>query len=387
MRPWGFGRLPPVGGAIGWREGRAVWRATDPGTPLRAGLRERVGAAEVSLHASGREALRVACAYFASRSGRTEILVPAYTCWSIPAAAVAAGLRVRLVDVTLEGQIDLEALEKLPLERAAVVVVSNLLGVPEPIAPLRSLLDPAGVAVVDDAAQALGADAIDGPVGGRGDVGLLSFARGKPLSALGGGGLAWKERPDGLHFLPDPAPRRAEALARAAAYDLALLPWSFRALASIPALRIGETDYDPEFARGGIDGASLCLAGTRLAHLDTSRRQRSAVAEHLANQLRDHTRFTPLTAQPGRGAYPRLGVVAPSHTARNKALTTLAPLGVTPLYPAPLDAIPALAAQCVGDRDAPVARNFADRLLTLPVHALLREREQDAILRALCEAA
>ena len=51
--------------------------------------------------------------------GRDEVLVPAYTCFSIPASAVAAGLCVRLVDVTLSGRIDAKALDPLPLEGAA----------------------------------------------------------------------------------------------------------------------------------------------------------------------------------------------------------------------------------------------------------------------------
>ena len=69
------------------------------------------------------------------------------------------------------------------------------------------------------------------------------------------------------------------------------------------------------------------------------------------------------------------------------ALATLAPLGVTRLYPAALDEIEALARQCAGDRHVPVARQFAARLLTLPVHALLGKREQAALLRTLADAA
>jgi dTDP-4-amino-4,6-dideoxygalactose transaminase len=367
---------------VGWREARDVLRA-NPASRLRAGLASLLDAEEVTLHASGREALRVAFAQLASERGRSEVVIPAYTCWSVPAAAVAAGLQVRLVDVNLRGQIDAEALAKLPLERAAALVVTNLLGVPEPIEPLRALLEPAGVAIIDDAAQALGTRAADGPVGGRGDIGVLSFARGKPLSALGGGGLAWRKRPAGIARPEDPAPRRASALLRAAAYDLALLPFGFRLLAAVPALRIGETVYDPAFPRGAIDGASLCLASARLGGLERCRRERSARAESLAAQLRERTRFEPLTAEPGRGAYPRLGVVAPSGAARDAALGALAQLGATRLYPAPLDGIPALESQCSGGLGLPGARAFAERLLTLPVHAGLSTRTVDALTRAL----
>ena len=167
-------------------------RARDPAVPLCEGLRALLGfgpEVPVALLASGREALRVAFEELARRSGRREVLVPAYTCYSVPAAAAAAGLRVRLVDVDSGGQLDPEALGRLPLERAAALVVCNLFGIAEPLGAVRELTAEAGIAIIDDAAQALGASGPDGPAGGRGDAGVLSFARGKPLSALGGGAL------------------------------------------------------------------------------------------------------------------------------------------------------------------------------------------------------
>ena len=136
----------------------------------------------------------MAFSQLAALSDRDEIWVPGYTCFSIPAAAVAAGLRVRLVEIGLDGRIDPNALARMPLERAAALVVSNLFGVPEPVARLREITNSRGVALVDDAAQSLGARSAEGPVGTRGEVGILSFGRGKPLSALGGGALAWYRR-------------------------------------------------------------------------------------------------------------------------------------------------------------------------------------------------
>ena len=186
-----FRQFPPAGSPITPAECVAALRIREPARALVDGLRAILGLECVALYASGREALRVALAHLARRSGRLEVVVPAYTCFSIPAAAVAAGLRVRLVDVTPSGQIDLESLRRTPLENVAALVVSNLFGVPEPIEPVLELSRAAGSAVVDDAAQSLGAQSTEGRTGARGQVGLLSFGRGKPLSALGGGALAW----------------------------------------------------------------------------------------------------------------------------------------------------------------------------------------------------
>ncbi|MBW2716086.1 MAG: DegT/DnrJ/EryC1/StrS aminotransferase family protein, partial [Deltaproteobacteria bacterium] len=145
-------RLPPGGRSITLSQCHAVLRNRDQQPGLLAGLGASLGTSVLSLHASGREALRVAFSHLAAQRGRDEIWVPGYTCFSIPAAAVAAGLRVRLVEIQLDGCIDRDALARMPLERAAALVVSNLFGVPEPVSGLREILAARGVALVDDAA-------------------------------------------------------------------------------------------------------------------------------------------------------------------------------------------------------------------------------------------
>jgi len=310
------------------------------------------------------------------------VLLPAYTCYSVPAAAVAAGLRVRLVDVDHAGRLDLEALRAAPLERATALVVTNLLGVPEPVRELRAALRSADVALVDDAAQALGATSPEGPAGGRGDLGLLSFGRGKPLSGLGGGALV------GAAPASDPAtPRPAAAFARALAYDVARLPLVFRWLELVPALHVGETIFDADFARGPIDGAALCLAAAALAHFDDATRRRVERAASLAERIAAETRFAPLLPPPGAtGVFPRLGLVAPSGSARDAALAELRDLGATTLYPASLDALAELRPARADASSCPGARDFAARLLTVPTHGGLRGARLERLVAALAKA-
>jgi perosamine synthetase len=379
-----FGRLPPAGSPITPAECAAALRIREPAPALIERLRAILGLECVTLYASGREALRVAFTHLANQSGRVEIAVPAYTCFSVPAAAVAAGLRVRLVDVTPSGQIDLESLARTPLENVAAVVVSNLFGVPEPIEPILELSRAAGSAVIDDAAQSLGARSAEGPIGARGQIGLLSFGRGKPLSALGGGALAWSGSNDAIPAPPPAAARRLAGVARALAFDLALQPALFRLLASVPSLGIGKTRFEPAFAQGGIDGASLSLAAALVPALERARRDRADRAEQIGHRLRDETGFAPLLAGEGAaGSYPRLGVVAPNASAREAALEALTPLGAARSYPVPLDQVEALHTHLVGDPASPSAREFSARVLTLPTHRGLRARDLQLMNRTL----
>ena len=379
-----FRQFPPAGSPITPAECVAALRIREPARALVDGLRAILGLECVALYASGREALRVALAHLARRSGRLEVVVPAYTCFSIPAAAVAAGLRVRLVDVTPSGQIDLESLRRTPLENVAALVVSNLFGVPEPIEPVLELSRAAGSAVVDDAAQSLGAQSTEGRTGARGQVGLLSFGRGKPLSALGGGALAWAGANDEIPGPPPAAARRLVGIARALAFDLALQPALFARLASVPALGIGETPFEPAFRRGEIDGASLSLAAALVPGLDAACRDRADRAEQIGVRLSGETKFAPLLVGEGAtGSYPRLGLVAPHASAREAAVEALAPLGAARSYPTPLDQIEALRPNLVGDPALAGAKEFAARVFTLPTHRGVRKRDAQSVIRVL----
>jgi len=379
-------QLPPSGDPIDARERRAARRLVHPEQALRDGLRACLGAEEVQLFASGRAALRALFVGLASRSGRSEVVIPAYCCFSVPAAAVSAGLRVRLVDVDARGRIDAQALADLPLADVAAIVVANLFGIPEAVAPLRGMAAQAGVAIVDDAAQALGGEAPDGRAGARGDAGLLSFGRGKPLSGLGGGALVWPRQPIACWTPEAPRPAYVFAQLRALSYAAALRPGVFRWLAALPGLHIGETLFDPDFRSGPIDGASLVLAAARLPHVAMLGAQRAARAEALAAALRARTRFVPLTAPAGtRAVHPRLAVLAPDAATRIEALARLARagLGASAFYPSALGDIRALQPHLCGPAQQPGAADFAGRVFTLPTHAGADEAVREKIAELL----
>jgi dTDP-4-amino-4,6-dideoxygalactose transaminase len=364
-----------------------------------------LGSGRVDLYASGRESLRVALHTLSEQRQRKEVIIPAYTCYSVASAAVSAGLRVRLVDVDARGHIDPDRLAELPLERAAAVVVCNLFGLAEPVTQIRAIAEAHGVAVVDDAAQAIGAQDSEGPVGGRGDVGVLSFSRGKPLAALGGGALAWK-RTTAAQGAPkfaeqvttstldlphspniDPA-QPLRALLEAAAHDLALCAWVFRVVAAIPLFQVGTTHFEPKFQRGGIRGSSLLLAASALAELEHTNSARTRRALEIGGRITSETPFEPrLESQGSRGVYPRLAVLAPDAAAREQAMQRLDALGsgASRLYPASLDALEPLRPHLAEPADCPQARVLASRLLTLPTHGRGGSAWLSEIIRSLAD--
>lgn len=399
-------RLPPAGDPYGPSAWLRIATREASADHLAERLALRLGAPRVRLTRSGREALRQAFGHAARATGRGEVLIPAYTCFSVPAAAVAAGLRVRLVDVDEAGRIDLASLSSARLDDVAAVVVCNLFGRAEPIAAVREAAGGAGAWVIDDAAQSFGARApgeVGQSVGARGELGVLSFGRGKPLCGLGGG--AWVLGP-GVE-LPDegrgpsasdrscpsevptrarpaaPAPARARAAIKAVAWDVALRPSAFSLLASVPALGIGETPFDPDFPRGEIDGASVVLADDALDHAAASAARREQTATRLAEALHARTRFRAVLPEAGEiSVVPRLAVRAPDAATRAAALAALSRVGAgaSALYPAALSRVEELRPQRADSEAMPGAEHLAERLFTLPVNGSLRGRREQAAL-------
>lgn len=391
-------RLPPAGDPYGAKAWLRIATRRTSARQLAERLTLRLGAARVQLRCSGRDALRIGLRRAARATGRSEVLIPAYTCLSVPAAAVAAGLRVRLVDVDRHGRIDRQALERSRLDDVAVIVVCNLFGRAEPIDEIRSLASAAGAWVLDDAAQAFGAHAIaerGRPVGARGELGVLSFGRGKPLSGLGGGALVvghacasddeakrsggegdggdGGDVGDGAEVDPAASPMRA--IAKAIAWDAALQPGVFSLLAKIPALGIGETPFDPEFARGAIDAASIVLADDALDHAAEAAARRGGEAFRLAETLHARTRFEAILPGSGEhGVMPRLAVLAPDDATRASAVAGLARVGAgaSALYPAALSRVAKLRPHRTDAEAMPGAERLAARLFTLPVNGSLR---------------
>jgi dTDP-4-amino-4,6-dideoxygalactose transaminase len=363
-------QLPPAISSIPLAH---LWRAAryaDPAEQLCGRLGQRLAAKRIALYASGREALRAALLRASQATGRSEVLVPAYTCFSVAAACVAAGLRVRLLDLDARGNALADALPERDWRGAAACLADNLFGLPSPIAALAARARTSAAWLIDDAAQALGARSPEGPVGSRGDLGLLSFGRGKPLSGLGGGALAWTSvEPEAGPALPSASPLRAGL--RRLAYALASTRPAFGLLAALPALEIGESLYDPGFARGGMDGASVLLTLASLADLDASAARRRQLAHELAARLAGRgSEFEPLLEPAGCvGVFPRLALLAPDARRRDLALARLRVCGATAMYPTPLSSIPELAPHLVGETRCSGAASFCARLITLPTHA------------------
>lgn len=138
---------------------------------------------------SGTAALHLALLAAGVGEGDEVITVP-YTFTATTEAISYVGARTVFVDIDPEDyNIDVSRVEEKITERTKTILPVHLYGHPVDMEPILAMADRHGLKVVEDAAQAHGAEYRGRKVGAIGTVGCFSFYPAKNLGAYGDGGM------------------------------------------------------------------------------------------------------------------------------------------------------------------------------------------------------
>jgi dTDP-4-amino-4,6-dideoxygalactose transaminase len=120
----------------------------------------------------------------------SEVIVPAMTYAATAYAVINAGLKIKLVDVDLNGLMNLEELERKISKKTKAVIPVHLYGQPLNMKKLIQLKKKYNFYIIEDCAQAHGAFdySTNQKIGCIGDVACYSFYPGKNLGAFGDAG-------------------------------------------------------------------------------------------------------------------------------------------------------------------------------------------------------
>ena len=387
-----FSMIPPVGVPFGWR---TVFAKPDNTGQFARLLAEKLGG-QCALASSGKAALWLALgAMHAERPDRDEVILPDYTCWTVPSAVVRAGLKVKPADIESSTLgLDPNKVSAAITDRTLAVVVTHLFGVPSRIAEIETICKGKSVFLIDDAAQAFGATLNGRPVGAFGDVGILSFGRGKNITT-GNGGATLIRRPEFQrrvdkilqHDMAVPTGSIADKL-QLAVYKLFISRYLFWIPAGLPFLHLGETVYDPYFeaAQMSADRAGRGLLMLAEYERVLSSRQKTTLAYR--EKLRNAEGLNILEPLAGStGADLRFSVILADKQRRAKVLADGRKYGISGMYPDTISSIADLKPHLVSHSQCPVARLVADQLVTLPTHYGISEVDVDTICRFLMSAA
>jgi perosamine synthetase len=376
--------LPPAAAPLTWKDLyygiRGLLAGDQQRIELEQDLKKYLGVKHVFCVNSGKTALTLILQALQTMSSKKEVVVPAYTCFSVPAAILKAGLKPRLCDVdkkTLDFNYD--RLAHMVGQDTLCVISTHLFGIAADLDRLRTLCEPQRILLVEDAAQAMGGRQNDRFLGTIGDVGFYSLGRGKTITC-GEGGIVVTDS-DAIaqamkhHYATLMIPHVMHAVMQLLKTFLMVLlirPTLYWIPASIPMLKLGQTFFDKSFPMARLPGANAGLMTLWRERLAQSLTARQTVGTYFQKELD----LSGVQARPE--AYLRLPLMAGSRAGRDAlfALSQRQGLGLSLMYPSALNAIKEL-------RDPterfPGAEAIADRLIALPTHAYVSTQDRQAI--------
>lgn len=260
---------------------KSGWLTTGPAVPeFEADVASRVGAAHGVAVCNGTAALH--CAAMALSLGEgDEVIVPAITFAATANAAVYAGATPVFADVRPDDLlIDPGTVEALITPNTRAVFAVDYAGQPCDWDVLREIADRHGLALVDDAAHALGATYRGRPVGTLADMTTFSFHPVKHITT-GEGGMVVTDREDYVEKL---RMLRNHGITR-----------DFRERAQADSW---EYEIDELGMNYRITDSQCALGSSQLARLDEWLDRRRAIAHHYDEAFADIAGVEPLAVAP-----------------------------------------------------------------------------------------
>jgi perosamine synthetase len=326
-----------------------------------------------------------------------EVIIPAYTCFSVPSAIVKAGLKIRPVDINPSTMdYDYERLEQHGLGNALALISCNLFGIISDIKKLEVIARENQMYLIDDAAQSMGSKNGLRYSGTFGDAGIFSLGRGKNITAYEGGILVTDN-----DLIAGQIAREIDMLEKASSwqeikafnkllsYSLFLRPALYWLPSRVSFLHLGETVFDPDFELSCLSQIQKTVSELMFTRVSSLNAVRKKNAIKIGRALLNNGNYSiPGYAENNCPAYIRLPVICPDRGWRNSAIEKLRKVGIsaTAMYPSGIHQIPGIQPHLGGIRDDyPGTRIVVDRLLTIPTHPYLKESHIDIIISTLVE--
>jgi dTDP-4-amino-4,6-dideoxygalactose transaminase len=307
---------------------------------------------------SGTSALHLALLAAGVGPGDEVITVP-FTFVATVAAIDYTGARPVFVDIDPRSfTMDVGAIEAAITPRTKAILPVHLYGQPADMAPILEIAKRKGLLVIEDAAQAHGAEYAGRRTGGIGDMGCFSFYPGKNLGAYGEGGMV-TTNDEGyariLRMLRDWGAERK--------YEHVLKGFNYR--------------------MEGIQGAVL---GVKLRYLEAWTEGRRRAAAHYDRLLHGSSVATPEVMPYARHVYHIYAIRCPDRSGWQRALDERE-IRTGIHYPHPVHLLPAYENLGYRRGQFPHAERAAAEVLSLPMFPELTQAQCEEVAAAVKELA
>jgi len=348
---------------------------------LETELASRIGVRHALGVSSGTDAILLALMALGIGPG-DEVICPTFTFFATAGCVARVGATPVFVDSCPSCfNLDVAQVARRIGPRTRAILPVHLFGQAADLDGILELARPGDVAVIEDGAQALGAQYKGRCVGGFGDFGTFSFFPSKNLGGFGDGGLIVTN--DG---------------------NLAARARDLRAHGARPK-------YHHKYVGGNfrLDPLQAALLGVKLPHYDEYSRRRRANAAYYTERLASLPGVA-VTAGAGRACEGAAAAPAPegarmilpgTHQDRthiwNQYTLRLPVAGERDALRSHLQArrigseiyypVPMHRQECFADLervDLPVAESLARQCLSIPIYPELSRRQQDEVVAAIC---
>ena len=291
-----------------------------------------------------------------------EVLVPSFTFPATGNVVLHQGATPVLVDVrTDDHAIDIEDARRKITSRTRAIMPVDPFGLPYDADGIGRLAEEHGLAIVEDAACAIGATYNGRPAGGLGTIGVFSF-HGRKIITTGEGGMVMTDDDD-----------LAARLARLRNHG-----------AERKGLRVTFVEPGFNYRLSDIAGAIGVAQMGKLAGIVSQRR---SLAGRLSERLAGVDRLTPQAEPAGRvHAYQSYVVLLDEGVDRDTVVERLKDHGVeSTIGTYALHMEPVFQRLGYRDKDLPGARVLLERSLTLPLFPGMSDAELDQVATAVTD--
>ncbi len=250
--------------------------------------------------------------------------------------------------------LDPQEIERLMTSRTKAIVPVHLFGQPAPMEEITRISRNLGLKIVEDCAQAHGAEIQGKRVGSFGDAAAFSFYPTKNLGALGDGGAVVTNIIE-----------VAEAVKRLREYG-----WTERYVSSRPGVN------------SRLDEIQAAILRVKLPFIDADNARRRDIAQRYEGAMRA-PKITAPPRIPGTVSVMHLFVAKSENRKDLSAYLEKQGIGTAVHYPMPIHQQPAYVNRFRGRDRLPCTESLAEKILSLPMYPELTEIQVNSICAAL----
>ncbi|PHJ62740.1 erythromycin biosynthesis sensory transduction protein eryC1 [Nostoc linckia z18] len=306
---------------------------------------------------TGTSALHLALLAAGIGAGDEVITVP-FTFVATTAAICYTGATPVFVDIDpVSYTIDVNQIEKAITERTKAILPVHLYGQPADMEPILDIARRHGLVVIEDAAQAHGAEYKGQRVGSIGDIGCFSFYPGKNLGAYGEGGMAVTNNPEYARTMG-----MLRDWGQESRYHHVLKGYNYR-----------------------MDGIQGGILRVKLRYIEAWTEARRSHAAYYDELLKDSGVSTPTVMPYSRHVYHVYAVRSPQRDALQQSLQEMEiQTGIH--YPIPVHLQQAYAELGYQAGDFPHSEAAAKEVLSLPMYAELSQAQIETVSQSVKQA-